>query len=70
MLAWAVLLEPVGFLRSSVLAFVLLLLVAHYGSCSRRLLLVYAAATVAVTDGLQRLFSTALQVPLPAGTLL
>jgi hypothetical protein len=53
-----------------VLAFVLLLLVAHYGSCSRRLLLVYAAATVAVTDGSQRLFSTALQVPLPAGTLL
>ncbi|MFT5534852.1 MAG: hypothetical protein ACI8WM_003205 [Burkholderiaceae bacterium] len=70
MLAWAFLLEPVGFLASSVVAFVLLLLVAHYGSYSRRLLLLYVVATICVTGGLYLLFSMLLQVPLPAGMLM
>ena len=70
MLAWAFLLEPVGFLACSVVAFSLLLLVAHYGSCSRRLLFLYVGATVLVTGCLYLLFTTVLQVPLPAGMLL
>ncbi|MFT5590991.1 MAG: putative tricarboxylic transport membrane protein [Bradyrhizobium sp.] len=70
MLAWAFLLEPVGFLACSVVAFALLLAVAHYGSCSRKLLLLYVAATVVVTGGLYLLFMTVLNVPLPAGMLM
>ncbi|EGF30839.1 hypothetical protein IMCC9480_696 [Oxalobacteraceae bacterium IMCC9480] len=70
MLAWAFLLEPVGFLVCSVVAFVLLLAVAHYGSCSRKLLLLYGVATVVVTGSLYVLFTTILQVPLPTGMLL
>lgn len=69
MLAWAFLLEPVGFLACSVVAFALLLVVAHYGSCSRRMLMLYAGATVVVTGSLYLLFTLVLQVPLPTGML-
>jgi hypothetical protein len=70
MVAWAFVLQPVGFLVSSVVAFVLLLVVAHYGSWTARVALFYAAAATLVVGILYLLFEVALQVPLPQGVFL
>ncbi len=70
MLIWAFVLEPVGFLVSSVVAFALLLVIAHYGKWSPRLATMYAIGAALVLGGLYLLFKVALQVPLPEGMFL
>ena len=65
MLIWGFVLGPVGFLTSSVIAFALLLVVAHYGRWSPRLALLYAGAGALVLGALYLLFKVVLQVPLP-----
>lgn len=70
MVTWAFALEPVGFLLSSVVAFVLLLVLAHYGSWTPRVALSYAVGTTVLLASLYLLFKVALQVPLPQGIFL
>lgn len=70
MLGWAFILVPVGFLTSSVIAFVLLLVIANYDSWTPRRALLYAIATAFVLGILYTLFKTVLQVPLPEGIFL
>ena len=70
MLAWAFAMAPVGFLFSSVVAFVLLLLTAHYGSWTPRLTLIYAVGATLILGSLYLLFKVVLQVPLPQGMFL
>jgi putative tricarboxylic transport membrane protein len=70
MVGWAFTLQPIGFLTSSAIAFVLLLMVGHYGSWSSRLAILYAGAAFLVLGSLYLLFAVVLQVPLPEGMLL
>jgi len=70
MVGWAFVLEPVGFLTSSVVAFVLLLVIAHYGRWTPRIALLYALGSALLLGGLYTLFKVALQVPLPEGVFL
>jgi len=70
MLAWGFVLEPVGFLISSIVAFSLLLVIAHYGRWSARVATFYAIGGAVVLGGLYLLFKVALQVPLPEGIFL
>lgn len=70
MVGWAFALEPLGFLASSAIAFVLLLMVAHYGSWTSRLAIMYVGAAFLVLGSLYLLFKVVLQVPLPEGILL
>lgn len=65
MLGWAFLLEPLGFLGSSALAFVALLLVANHARWTPRTALGYGVAGALVLVGLYALFKMALLVPLP-----
>jgi len=65
MLAWAFALEPLGFLASSAIAFVLLLVLANHERWTPRTVLSYGAVGVLVLGGLYALFKHALQVPLP-----
>lgn len=69
MLLWALLLEHVGFLVTSVLASLLLLLVAHHGRWTPARASGYALGTLAVVGGLYCVFALGLGVPLPAGIL-
>lgn len=70
MLIWAFTFAKVGFLLSSVIAFVLLLAIAHYGSWTARITMIYGAAATLVIGGLYTLFKVVLQVPLPSGVFL
>lgn len=70
MLAWAFAMAPVGFLFSSVVAFALLLVTAHYGSWTPRIALIYAGGATLILSSLYLLFKVALQVPLPQGMFL
>lgn len=65
MLAWAFMLEPLGFLASSAAAFVLLSGLAAHERWSARALLICGGAGVLVLGGLYALFKYALLVPLP-----
>jgi hypothetical protein len=65
MLAWAFLLEPLGFLGSSAAAFVALLMIANHNRWTARSVIVYGLAGAVVLGGLYALFKTALLVPLP-----
>lgn len=70
MVAWAFALAPVGFLLSSVVAFVMLLVITHYGNWTPRIALFYAVGTTVLIASLYLLFRVALQVPLPQGIFL
>lgn len=65
MLAWAFALPAMGFLASSAIAFVLLLMLANHERWTMRTVLLYGATGVLVLGGLYALFKHALQVPLP-----
>jgi hypothetical protein len=65
MLGWAFALTPLGFLASSALAFVLLLMLANHDRWTLRTALLYGGAGALVLVGLYALFKHALQVPLP-----
>ncbi|MEO7200428.1 MAG: tripartite tricarboxylate transporter TctB family protein [Dokdonella sp.] len=67
MLAWALALDRVGFLVSSAIAFVALLLIANHERWSARSVIVYGLVSVAVLGGLYGGFRFALQVPFPTG---
>lgn len=70
MLLWAVLLDRIGFLATSVAAFAVLLVIANYDRWTPRMALVYAAVAAVVIGGLYAVFRFGLQVPLPQGVLL
>ena len=65
MLAWAFALVPLGFLASSAIAFVLLLMLANHDRWTPRSMLLYGGAGALVLGGLYGLFKQLLQVPLP-----
>jgi putative tricarboxylic transport membrane protein len=70
MIAWAVLLEPVGFLSTSVFAFTAIMLIANYHRWTPRRAVAYAVSGAIVLGGLYAIFRFVLQVPLPPGILL
>lgn len=67
MLAWAFALAPVGFLFSSVVASLALLLIANHDRWTARTVLLYGLSMALVLGALYSLFRFALQVPLPVG---
>lgn len=70
MLAWALLLEPLGFLGTSIICYAVILVIANYDRWTPRSALIYTAVGTAVLGGLYGTFRFALQVPFPAGILL
>jgi len=70
MLAWALLLEPLGFLGTSIICYAAILVIANYDRWTPRNALVYTAVGAVVLGGLYGTFRFALQVPFPAGILL
>jgi len=70
LLAWAFLLEHVGFLATSVVAFSALLVIANYDRWTPRMAVIYSVAGALVLCGLYWVFHQVLQVPLPEGVLL
>jgi len=68
--AWAVLMQPLGFLLSSLLGFVAIMFAAQYEEWTARKALIYAAVTLAIVVGFQILFVHGLLVPLPKGILI
>jgi putative tricarboxylic transport membrane protein len=70
MLAWALLLEPLGFLSTSVLCYAAVLVIANYDRWTPRSALMYTAVGICILGGLYGTFRFALQVPFPAGILL
>jgi hypothetical protein len=65
MLGWGFTLGALGFLASSALAMVLLIVVAHHDRWALRTALLYGTAAGAVLVGLYGLFKHLLLVPLP-----
>jgi hypothetical protein len=68
--AWSLLLEPLGFLTTSVAAFVALLVISNYDRWTPRMAVTYGLVGAVVLGGLYGIFRFVLQVPLPAGILL
>ena len=68
--AWSLLLERLGFLATSVLAFVALLVIANYDRWTPRKAVAYGLVGALVLGGLYSIFRFVLQVPMPAGILL
>jgi hypothetical protein len=68
--AWAMLLEPLGFLTTSIAAFVAMLVISNYDRWTPRMAVTYGLVGAAVLGGLYAIFRFVLQVPLPAGVLL
>ncbi len=66
-LAWALLLDRIGFLTSSAIAIALLLVIANHERWSVRTVSGYGLASAAVLGVLYGVFRFALQVPLPKG---
>lgn len=69
LLAWVLLLDPLGFFVASVLGFGLVCTVANYDAWHWRRALLYIAITLAMVGGFQWLFGELLLVPLPEGRL-
>lgn len=69
-LAWSLLLDRVGFLATSMVAFVALLVIANYDRWTPRMAVIYGLAGALVMGGLYSIFRFVLQVPMPAGILL
>jgi putative tricarboxylic transport membrane protein len=65
LLGWAFALVPLGFLASSAIAFVLLLMLANHDRWTLRTVLLYGGAGALLLLGLYALFKLALLVPLP-----
>ena len=70
MLAWALLLEPLGFLSTSIICYAAILVTANYDRWTPRRALLYTAVGIAVMGVLYGTFRYALQVPFPTGILL
>jgi putative tricarboxylic transport membrane protein len=70
MLAWAFLLEPVGFLATSIASYAAILVIANYDRWTPRMAVVYTIVGAFVLGALYSIFRFALQVPLPEGILL
>jgi hypothetical protein len=70
MLAWSLLLQSVGFLTTSIVAFTAILLITNYDRWTPRRAVGYAAAGALLLGGLYAVFRFGLQVPLPPGILL
>ena len=70
LLAWSFLLEPVGFLATSVASYAAILVIANYDRWTPRMALSYALTGAAVLGSLYAIFRFGLQVPLPEGLLL
>ena len=70
MLAWVLLIEPLGFLSTSIICYAAVLVIANYDRWTARSTVAYAAVGAAVLGGLYGTFRFALQVPFPSGLLL
>lgn len=70
MLLWAVVLPTVGFLLTSIVAYVLITLLANYGAWTPRKVLNRAVAGTLILVGFYVLFRNFLYVPLPTGFFL
>ncbi len=70
MLAWALLLEPLGFLATSLLCYGAALLISNYDRWTPRMALLYCGSGAVILVGLFLLFRLVLQVPLPSGILI
>lgn len=70
MLAWALLLHPVGFLTTSVVCYAVVLVITNYDRWTPGRAVAYAASGIAVVGGLFAIFAYVLQVPFPHGLLL
>lgn len=68
--AWSLLLEPVGFLATSIAAFVAILVISNYDRWTPRMAVTYGLVGALVLGGLYAIFRFVLQVPLPTGLLL
>lgn len=68
--AWSLLLEPVGFLTTSIAAFVAILVISNYDQWTPRMAVTFGLVGALVLGGLYGIFRFVLQVPLPAGLLL
>jgi hypothetical protein len=69
MAAWVVLIPVVGFFTTSVVAFLALIAVANHDRWTGRRVLIFTIAGVVIVVAFQVLFTTALNVPLPTGSL-
>ncbi|BAU48399.1 C4-dicarboxylate ABC transporter permease [Sulfurifustis variabilis] len=69
MIAWALLLDRLGFLSASIIAALLLLAVANYDRWTPIRAMAYLASTLAIVFGLYAVFRYGLLVPLPTGAL-
>jgi putative tricarboxylic transport membrane protein len=67
--AWSTLLEHVGFLATSIVAYTAILLVSNYDRWTARMAIAYGLTGALVLGGLYAIFRFLLQVPLPAGML-
>ena len=70
MVLWIALLEPVGFIASSVVAFFALALIADREPVTVRRVLLFAVASVVVVVAFYLVFVQALKVQLPHGALI
>jgi putative tricarboxylic transport membrane protein len=70
MLAWALLLEPLGFLTTSLACYAAALLIANYDRWTPRMAMNYAGVGLTILVGLYLLFSQVLAVPLPSGVMI
>lgn len=70
LVAWAQLLERVGFLVTSIACYAAILVISNYDRWTPRMAVMYALSGAAVLGGLYAIFKFVLQVPLPAGMLL
>ena len=70
MVAWALLLNRIGFLVTSMIAALALLQVANWDRWTPRRAAVYVLSTLAVVVGLYAVFAFGLKVPLPTGVLM
>lgn len=68
--AWSLLLEPLGFLATSIIAFVAILVISNYDRWTPRMAVTYGLVGAVVLGGLYGIFRFVLQVPLPTGILL
>lgn len=69
LIAWAFLLEHVGFLVTSAAAYAALLVIANYDRWTPRVAVTYAAVGCVLLGGLFAIFFFMLGVPLPVGLL-
>jgi hypothetical protein len=67
MLGWALLLEPLGFLLTSIVCFAATLVIANYDRWTPRLAVTYTGVGIMVLGTLYGVFSYVLQVPFPKG---